>query len=229
MKGEAFHLAFKCTYNNGGEGRYVGFKGTCSNDIIAYNVSKSDGIWCSNKLCPCYDYFADDFAGERPNYPCLESGLFDDETGWRFGAGYDHTGDMPKARFIRNTEPGKIVMLTTRFPGKNEDKEERRRIIGFYRIGEITEDEFKNEETILWSDGEYNVKFPLMVASQTYFWDYYRNSGGDVHWGTGLYRYITAKQMRHIITDLINLLKSRNQERKLLAKLEKLLNENFLD
>ena len=28
------HTAVKCTYNNGDEGDYVGFNGTCSEDII---------------------------------------------------------------------------------------------------------------------------------------------------------------------------------------------------
>lgn len=227
MKYETHHLAFKCTYNNGGEGRYVGFKAICTNEIIGYNVSKSDAIWCSNKLCDCRQFFFNDFKGKRPTNPCMESGLFDEEFGWRFGAGYDHTGEEPKARYIRNTESGKIVMLTSRFPGVNEDKEERRRIIGFYRIGEITENETKNEETVLWSDGEYNIKFPRTLASQTYFWDYYRNSGGDEHWGTGLYRYMTNKQMASVLTDIAKHLKERNYEKKLLEKMEKLLAENF--
>lgn len=30
------HIAFKCTYNDGDEGYYVGFKGTCSDDTIIY-------------------------------------------------------------------------------------------------------------------------------------------------------------------------------------------------
>lgn len=41
------HLAFKCTYNNGGEGRYAGFNGTCSNINIKYNIDHKH-IWCSD-------------------------------------------------------------------------------------------------------------------------------------------------------------------------------------
>ncbi|HYV91505.1 MAG TPA: hypothetical protein VE978_06970 [Chitinophagales bacterium] len=233
MKPQLFHVAFKCTYNNGnfnngGEGRYIGFNGTCSNEIIHENVARGNSIWCGTDGCECKDFvYERNFQGERPYKPCYESTLFDEEDGWSFGAGADHTCDPPKARFIRKTEPGKIVMLTTRLRDEGEDVEKRRRIVGFFRIGDITEAEDKNEGTMLFSDGKYNIKFPKMIAKRTFFWDHYSNQEGEPHWGSGLYRYIDDEQMKGIITSMLAHLTRFKMEKSLYIKLERLLGESF--
>jgi hypothetical protein len=49
------NVAIKLTYNNGDEGDFVGFVGTCSEDIIKYNID-AGRVWCSNKSCQCKIY-----------------------------------------------------------------------------------------------------------------------------------------------------------------------------
>jgi len=41
-------LAFKCTYNDGDSEEFVGLRGTCSLDLIAFNVENH--VWCMQKV-----------------------------------------------------------------------------------------------------------------------------------------------------------------------------------
>ncbi len=55
---EKEHIAFKCTYNNGGEGVFVGFNGTCSEDIIRWNIRRGR-VWCGQENCKCRKYYVE--------------------------------------------------------------------------------------------------------------------------------------------------------------------------
>jgi len=128
------HIAFKCTYNNGGEGRYAGFNGIGSNEVMQYNIEEKKHIWCSDKCCLCRNFFLNDFKGQVPMEPCFESTMFSDKYMWSFSAGYKQSGvNRGDPLHIRKTSIGKIVVLTTRFPDekinniiKKTDIEEKR-------------------------------------------------------------------------------------------------------
>ena len=72
------HLAFKCTYCDGGQGKRVGFAGTCSDDILRKNV-RDGRVWCG--VGPCGEYYENGFSGEMPQNPCCESVLFRERRG----------------------------------------------------------------------------------------------------------------------------------------------------
>jgi len=187
------HVAIKCTYNNGDEGIFVGFSGTCSEDIIKWNI-ESGRVWCSQKDCECRKYYENGFKGNRPIDPCYESVLFRD---WQYGAGWYHTGSRAGTPIHLSTVgKGKIAILTTRFPG---DEEIDRKIIGFFKIGEITNK--PGQETMLIADRSFAIRLPMEEAKELFFWDYYSTRGGAV-WGTGLVRYLNDTQIIQILADL---------------------------
>src|SRR4030042_1439578 len=185
------HVAIKCTHNNGDEGIYVGFYGTCSEEIIKSNI-ESGRVWCSQTDCACRKYYNSGFKGNKPINPCYESVLFRD---WRYGAGSYHTGKRAGTPIrLSNVGIGKIAILTTRFPN---DKEIDRRIIGFFKIGQIIDEPRK--ETIMVADREFCIRLPLEEAKELYFWDYYSTQGG-ARWNTGLIRYLSDVQVVRILT-----------------------------
>ncbi len=202
------HVAVKCTYNNGGEGGFVGFNGTCSEDIIKENTRNH--VWCSQPECLCTQYVNEGFRGERPQYPCLESTLFKD---WQFGAGTYHTGKRRGQPKKAHLDKGGICFLTTRFPG---DKEEDRKIIGLYRIGKVTS--FEDEETKFFADKTNRIRLPLEEAKQLFFWDYYSINSDKPLWGSGLLRYLDDGQVKKILFDLEQTVQS-NQHKEILKEL----------
>lgn len=189
----AQHVAAKCTYNNGDEGIYVGFNGTCSENITKSNID-SGRVWCSQKDCGCRKYYDEGFKGNKPIDPCYESVLFRD---WRYGSGWYHTGKRAGTRIrLSNVGKGKIAILTTRFPN---DREIDRRIVGFFKIGHVINEPGK--ETIMVGDKEFRIRLPLDEAKELYFWDYYSTKGG-ARWGSGLIRYLNDDQVARILIDL---------------------------
>lgn len=193
MKKDSKNIAFKCTYNNGGETSYPGFNGTCSKENIIRNIGE-ERVWCG--LSECKDYFNNDFKGTPPEGPCYESVLFKN---WEYGGGVHHGIVKQEPVNVRQIDIGKIAVLTTRFPGEPETK---RRIIGLYRIGEIRQ---TDDGTIVKADLSETIKLPLIVCRQTYFWDYYTTEPGVEKWNTGLYRYLEDEQVDAILTGLLKI------------------------
>lgn len=186
-------VAIKCTYNNGDEGTFVGFNGTCSEEIIKWNIEHGR-VWCNQRECDCKKYYNKGFKGKRPVDPCMESVLFRD---WEYGAGTYHTGKRAGTPIrLSNVDKGKIAILTTRFPG---DKEEDRRIIGFFKIAQITDK--PEQETRMMADKKLRIRLPMEEAKELYFWDYYSTKGG-AKWNTGLIRYLQDKTVLRILLDL---------------------------
>lgn len=185
-------IAFKCTYNDGGEGVFVGFSGTCSRDNIEYNVRNSR-VWCSSPQCECRKFYDRGMKGEKPTDPCYESRLFRD---WRYGAGWFHTGAKAGTPIhLRQVKVGKFAILTTRFPG---EPEEARRIVGLFRIGEILE----TPETVLIAAPKGRVRLPMEEAKELFFWAYHTTSSGRPDWRTGLARYLDDDQVHRILADI---------------------------
>ncbi len=187
------HIAIKCTYNNGDEDDYVGFNGTCSENIIKWNIEKGR-VWCSNKNCDCRKYYDKGFKGKIPVEPCMESVLFN---AWKYGAGWYHNGDRAGTPIhLSDVEEGKIAILTTLFPN---DEEIDRRIIGFFKIGRITDND--DEETVMYADKKFRLRLPMEEAKELYLWDYYSTKGG-ARWNTGLIRYLNDEQIVSILLDI---------------------------
>lgn len=185
------HIAFKCTYNDGGEGIFVGFSGTCSRRTIQWNI-KDGRAWCSSKDCGCRRYYDNGFKGRRPREQCYESVLFQD---WTFGAGEYLRGPKRGAPDnISKVGAGKIAVLTTRFPG---DKEIDRKIIGLFRIGKVTTEDGK--KTYVEADNDIGIRLPLDEAKQLYYWDY---KEGDPDWRMKLFRYLEDVDVAQILKDI---------------------------
>lgn len=186
-------VAFKCTYNDGGEGDLVGFAGTCSIDNIRRNV-KNARVWCSNSRCACRQFSDAEMKGRVPVRPCMESEIF---TAWRYGAGTFH-GEAKRGKIpIRNTAPGKLAILTTRFP---KESEALRRIVGLFRIERI-----KNGNTII-AAANGRVRLPMEEAKALYFWAYCSNKAKTPNWRTGLFRYLEDGQVHRILADVADTL-----------------------
>jgi len=207
------HVAFKCTYNNGDEGVFVGFSGICSEDIIKRNI-ESGRVWCSQKECECRKYYDSSFKGERPSgRVCYESVLFTD---WEYGAGWYHTGRRAGTpKHLTEVGMGKIAVLTSCFPG---DQDLDRKIIGLFKIGAIINEPGK--ETIVKADEKYRVRLPLDEAKELFFWDYYNKQP----WLSHLHRYLDDTQVAQILKALQETTKDENvrhQIKELLKEISK--------
>lgn len=204
-------IAFKCTYNDGGEGVFVGFAGTCSNDNIQRNV-KGERVWCSNPRCDCTQFFKKDMKGAPPVEPCYESRLFQN---WAFGAGAFHTGVKAGKRIhLTNSAPGKFAVLTTRFPG---DTEADRRIIGLFKIAQI-----ENQNTVIAAPAG-RVRLPLEEAKELFFWAYLSTAINAPTWCTGLFRYLEDGQVHRILEDVA----ATVRDEKTKASISALINDSF--
>ena len=208
------NIAFKCTYNNGNEGVYVGFEGACSDEIIKNNIVNSRA-WCNNEDCDCKHYYDRGFKGARPKYPCYESCLFID---WEYGAGWDHNGVRGNVhRRILGTDEGKIAIITTRFPG---DSEADRKIVGLYRIGNVSTEE--GAESMVSADDEFRIRFPAEEVNELFFWDFYKNeNSNNCTWSQGLFRYMTDLKVAQILLAVRKTINSETEK----IKIDKLFKE----
>jgi len=211
------HIAFKCTYNNGGEGIYVGFEDVCSEDIIKWNIEHGR-VRCSEEDCECRKYYNRGFKGRKPKPPvCYESQLFKN---WEFGAGWRHTGKKKGTPIhISNVKEGEIAILTTRFPN---DKEIDRKIIGLFKIGEVEDD----PETFVIADKKYRIRLTKDIAESLYFWDYHTNENNKSKavWGTGLFRYLNDIEVAQILRDIMKIAKddeTKNKAKELFLEIKK--------
>ena len=182
-------LAFKCTYNDGDSGEYVGLRGTCSRDLIVHNVQNH--VWCSQPENECCKFYKAGMHGKKPEYPCMESELFEF---WHFNGGTWHHGPRKgKPIPVHEAGEGEIVILTTRKP----DMEEKDRIIiGAYEIGHI-------EDGNLVAHPEFRIRLRAAEAEQLNFWRYYKNAKNNKPiWSTMLFRYLEDGQVHRILTDV---------------------------
>ena len=202
------HVAVKCTYNNGDEGGFVGFAGTCTDEIIKDNIKSH--VWCGNDNCACKIYYNQGFKGEKPEAPCMESLLFRE---WVYGAGWFHNGPKAGEPKRANLEAGGLALFTTRFPG---EPEKDRKIVGLYKIDKVTN--VDREETKFYADRDLKLRLPLEEAKELFFWDYYTINAKSPAWGTHLLRYLNDAQVKKVLEDL-SLTVQSNSHREIVTKL----------
>lgn len=199
MNKDRSSIAFKCTWND------KGFKGVCSEGAYRHNIAEKR-IWCSKAPCRT-------FKG-RPSeehHPCYESIIF---SAWRFGAGWDHKHEE-RPRKINNTDVGKLALLTTVEPGKEEKD---RRIVGFFKISRI--DDGEKKETIVHGDPLGAIEIDASI--NTKFWDYYSNPNAPEKrmWGTGLFRYMDDASVLSLLRDLKNLYEEKGDANDEILKID---------
>jgi hypothetical protein len=206
-------VAFKCTYNDGGEDVLVGFSDTCSKANIIRNVQNSR-VWCSSLECACRRYYDKGRKGHKPQEPCYESVLFRE---WRYGGGAYHTGVRAGTPIpLNDVEFGKFAILTTRFPDEHESE---RRIVGLFQIGKIED----NPETVVIATPESRIRLPLEEAKELYFWAYLDTKTGRPDWRTGLFRYLEDEQVHRILADVAETARDENTR----ATVKKLIAQEF--
>lgn len=200
------NVAFKCTYCDGGktENR-IGFCGLCSDENIENNVrNKRD--WCNtgplcirryNREITRSEY--EGLAGSEQDL-CYESKML---RIWRAAAGTINHGPRAGTRIkLKNTEPNKLAVLTTRLPGS---REEERIIFAVFIIG-LNYDGDEREEGFVTANKDYRIELTPDEAKRMLFWKYYKNKTTDmVIWGTGLYRYLNDAVAVKILKDIVQI------------------------
>ena len=194
------HVAFKCTYNDGGEGALVGFSEVCTDVNIAKNIN-SGHVWCSERNCVCRQRYDRRFKGARPSVmadwePCYESHLFRGSA-WQFGCGMYHHGRRRGQPIpVTGITPGAIALLTTRFPG---DAEGDRKIIGLFEVEKVLRKPGESVKVV--GSRKRGLRLPLEEARDLFYWDYVTTSAG-ARWNTGLFRYVSDESVACILRNL---------------------------
>lgn len=206
------NVAFKCTYNDGGEPGFVGFDGTCSKENIRRNV-EAERVWCSAAGNACRQFYDDGMHGRRPGRPCYESRIF---RSWSFGPGTYHPGTgKEKPVAVKYARKGKVALLTTRHPEHNS--EDRRLVFGAYRIERIRKK--KNGEVFLQGDPDHALRLSEEAAVSLPFWEFNRLPKSRVpDWRSGLVRYVSDRDVTNFLHALEPYLK-KARDRKALASL----------
>jgi hypothetical protein len=182
------NIALKCTFNDDRRRPLqLGFLGTCSNENIERNVQgPTRRIWCSQSDCAAF--YAQGFRGPVPSLPCYESNLFQN---WRFGTGVlAHQTPKERMDVPRHALPGKVAVLTTRFPGEDEGA---RRIIGAMLIKDIAEDKQWGSMMVV---GDPQCSFRAPEDPPFLYWDF---KTGSRRWHEHLYRYISDEEVANYL------------------------------
>ena len=205
------NVAFKCTYNDGGGGGFVGFSGTCSNGTILRNVETNKRPWCSAESNECRQFFENRFKGRRPHQPCYESQIIG--LRWRFGPGTYQRGLRAGEPIpIKCAQIGKVALLTTRLPGC--DAEEQRIVFGVYKIDRVRRDD--SGETWIEGSDHHAIRLSKSVAFALPYW---RFKDGEPTWRTGLFRSMSDQE----VTNFLHALDRRLQSPRDRIVLEELL------
>jgi hypothetical protein len=188
------HLAFKCTWHDGGPN---GFEGTCSDENMRINVtSKNKRVWCSQRENACYQ-FVHGLTRDYPHLPCYESRLF---TAWSMGFGVIHNGPHQGEPIAPAGDlgAGSIGVLTSRPPGTPEEKRAVIRI--HYYSGEPYQ---WDEGGSFYIDADPALSFRLPTSARLLFWKYYQNPNTDsIIWGSGLYCWLSTDQVDKLLRDI---------------------------
>ena len=203
MNGHDGNVAFKCTYNDGGDRGFVGFAGTCTDGNILRNVKTHPRRWCSAPANMCRQFCDGEFRGARPQHPCYESRIIDT---WRFGPGTYHSEERDGEPIPMNyAQAGKVALLTTRHPGR--DTEPARIVFGVYKIERVIEDDSGQ----IWVEGsaDHAIRLSETAAFALPYWRFKtRNEGQAPVWGSGLFRYLSNREVSNFLHALRPLLKS---------------------
>ena len=192
------NLALKCTFNDlRRRPGTLGFVETCSDENIARNVAGPTArTWCS--LSPCATYAQGGYRGAPPKLPCYESALF---TAWRFGTGIvAHGTPRERADVPRHARPGKIALLTTRFPGQTEAE---RVVVGVLHIADVTHDPTWSDSAFV--QGDRALSFRVPDAGLLPYWSF---KSGRPAWNHHLYRYISDGEAKAYLDALLNVVEA---------------------
>lgn len=197
------NVAFKCTYNDGGDSAFVGFGGTCSDGNILRNVRTKKRRWCSAPSNPCRQFCDKEFRGARPQRPCYESEIIGR---WRFGPGtYQTENRYGEPIPMKHARVGRVALLTTRHP--DHDVEEQRIVFGVYKIEQVSRDDSGQ----IWIEGsaENAIRLTKSAALALPFWSF-KKLGPDAKpdWRTGLFRYISDQEVTNFLHALYLRLRS---------------------
>ena len=194
MNGHDGNVAFKCTYNDGGERGFVGFGGTCTDGNILRNVKTNPKRWCSTRTNLCRKFCDEGFRGDRPVLPCYESQIIER---WRFGPGTYHTEDRDGDPIpMHHAEVGKVALLTTRHP--EHDTEAERIVFGVYRIEQVAHD----KKGRVWVEGNANhaIRLSESAAFALRYWDFRKLAPKkNPDWRTGLFRYVSDQEVTNFL------------------------------
>ena len=213
MNGHDGNVAFKCTFNDGGERGFVGFGGTCSDGNILRNVKMNPRRWCSAASSLCRQFCDNGFRGRRPRHPCYESEIIEH---WRLGPGTYHTEERDGEPIpMKQARVGKVALLTTRHPDR--DTEAQRIVFGIYKIEHVGSD----ESGLIWVEGSagHAIRLSESAAFALPYWGFKRQRKGTAAaWGTGLFRYVSDQEVTNFLHALRPLLQSA-QDRTVLEEL----------
>ena len=184
------NIAYKVTWVEGAEGP---FTTACTPRGRLYNIEGVKSAWCCHQHCPCHmAYVEDNRQGPLPltvepgelHRPCNDAHLFDK---WRYSGGGFADGTPKRVKDVRK---GRLAFFTTRPP---RFAEERRIVVGAFRIGEVHRTEFED-----WVIAKPGTTIKVLDPSRApRFWDYYQQESGPM-WGSGRFRYLddeTAKRL----------------------------------
>ena len=216
MNGYDGNVAFKCTYNDGGENGFVGFAGTCTDGNILRNVRthpKGPRRWCSNPANRCRRFCDMGFRGARPQHPCYESRIIEE---WRFGPGTYHSEERDGEPIpMYHAQVGKVALLTTRHPER--DTEPARIVFGAYKIERVIEDD--GGEVVVEGSADHAIRLSKTAAFSLPYWRFKaRKKRQAPAWKTGLFRYLSDREVSNFLHALRPLLKS-SRDRMVLEEL----------
>ncbi|OGC91438.1 MAG: hypothetical protein A2W25_00325 [candidate division Zixibacteria bacterium RBG_16_53_22] len=206
------NVAFKCTYHDGPNSPFgIGFFDVCTKENIIRNI-EAGRIQCCNSNCA--EYYESDFENDEPSFPCYESDIF---AYWQFASGWYQTGKKHMPIQMNDAREGKIAVMTTRPPRSTE---EERRIFAIMYISRVDPSTDKSE---CWVHFDPYKSIALKREEWLDFWDFYSTETGDIIWGTGLFRYMSDREVKKILRAVskIRRFKRRlNPAEELLRKLE---------
>lgn len=198
------NIVFKLNYCNGGRNDkkgIFGFNGICDNDAMKNNIEVEHRAWCTHEDCACYQYYTGAITKkelkqmyEEYGSVCNESCLLES---WTVNAGASYNGE-PIA--INNSGINSLCVLTTRFPG---EEEEERCIFALFIVDkyEPGNPEEQGGSGYVACTSNYRLAFSQQEAANLKFWHFHANKNHPekAFWGTGLFRYISDAEAVQIL------------------------------
>lgn len=222
------NYAFKCNYCDGGASNdRIGFICACSDDILKYNVEKSETRYCAYENSMCRQYYdgkitrleLDSYDG----FVCYEAGMLKT---WGFRAGYDNVINPPRPRRMPGVLPGGLCVFTTQFP-----HDANRYILGAFIADEVYEGDSAKEGYIACRNEELRVELTPTETKQMDFWKFYSNPQKPEvkKWGQGLYRKMTIEQSLNILKAILKLKTGTEAEKNVHEMLQLFCERNKID
>ncbi|MEF9921897.1 MAG: hypothetical protein RR313_07555 [Anaerovoracaceae bacterium] len=200
------NVAFKCTFCDGGNSKEcIGYRGACSDELIAHNIKVEKKPICMDKEGPCRMYLEGQLTREELDNMCAEDGYVCPESQtlrlWRAFAGTVQTGARKGQPIVLNkVQPNSLCMLTTREP----KKEEKDRFIFAVFLADENFDGDNIEEGLVGTESKYRIMLNPEEARQILFWNYHENEKlpNVAAWKTGLLRYLDQECAAQVLKDI---------------------------